>query len=425
MVYIILILIAIILVAGLEPLSKMIKVPFSFFLILFGVLASTYGVYDFFEYLENINSSISEIAILSKISLEILFLIAGLSLSQKNIKKTKQINTSLTLIPTLIEWGLMSIITYFIINNFSFMNDFSITFIEACLVMSIFAMSTSIVVIPKIINIKESGKKDIILDQVSFTSVVDNFILIPIISIFIMLIQSENIFDINLTMFDMFYNTIIVLVAIVASYFIGYIYGYLVALLFNKLEKNNYLTPILTAIIILIGSLLVIKMTGLFGLGMNLITAFAIGIAFDSRAKTPAIKIKAHKVVGKIYLNVFMPIIFIYIGVNLKLNLMLNLSNLLIVALLILLAVLIKTSVATFYLKIKGYNKSQRKVTNSFLIVKGVMLFYYIALFSQVFVALELYELTDFMNLLATVALLITYPISVVLVNKNIKEMQR
>ncbi len=396
----------------LKKVSNVIKIPVILLLIAFGILFGSQGIWDLFG---TIDSDGSSIALLSNYAIVILFLISGLGMNMKNIKKGGVKTLKLGTYPVLIESFVMATIAYIIFPLIGFDFPYSTYLLIAIL----FAMASPAIIMPLTMKLKQDGKKSSILDVLPGAVIVDNTIPLIFFVISVIITLSIGNGD-SITFLGLTKSISISMISLVIAYGVGHLIGLLLAFL----EKIQKLPIIAYSIITIFISLLMVKLLGTFGSSFGLMIGMGIGVGINFGIKDNKIKGLLLKNVSIIYGLIFAPIVFLYVGTKIQIETLTNMKLVVMLVIITILSIVIKGLISELVLKKYETSDEEINFTKTLMAAKGVAVINLSLAISPGFIAAGLDNQLDFMYVFAAVGILISFPYSIIMSDKNAKQIK-
>ncbi len=396
-----------------RPISKATKIPLVLFLIFIGVILGPYVLK-----LYSVDAPISKtLSVLSTFSVIMLFLVSGLGLNVQAIVSSGKKTLGLSFFPVIIEGFIMGIVTYLIFLILP-IEIFKFSLFGFLMIMAVFAMSSPAIIIPLTLKAKAEGKKDPIYDEMTIASVLDNFIPLPLVILYLNITVAVAAGS-SVNVGDTLEKVILAIVSAFFAYFIGHVVGLIISF-FNKI---NTIPPIVIGIILMIATVLTVMLTGKLGVSYGILIGFGVGLGYNIHSqKAKELEQKVSQKSSLIYTILFMPLIFIYVGTQMQLEL-LTIMTVISLAFVTVLAVVIKGKVSSFYLKKMGSTEDERKLSGTLFAAKGVILINISLVLSGTLKAAGLDNLLQFMYILAVVATLLSFTYSILASEKLLKKM--
>lgn len=408
MVYLILFLVSAVSIIFLSKIAKISKIPVVLWLIFLGIILGSFGFYDFFGVLDNLNGNVSELTILSGWAVIVLFLMSGLGLDIPSIKKSGKNAVALSVLPVYIEGLIMGVITYIIFIILPIQN-FKFGLIYFMMIMSIFAMAAPAIIIPLCFKGKAKDSKSKIYDEMIVASVLDNFSPFPLLITYVIIglaLANGNAISAG----GLSISIILAMVSLVIAYALGHILG----LIFSFILKFEKLPIPLISLFHIILTLILITSLGSLGASYGIAVGFGSGVGFNIGLKDNPNRAKLLSSVQKIYGLFLMPLIFIYVGTKIRVDLLLNPLLIVAVVIITIIAIYIKGFVSSKYLLSQGYSKDDAKLSANLFAAKGVILINISLVLAPGFQSAGLEDVIQLMYLFAAIATLVSVPYSII-----------
>ncbi len=254
----------------LSKLMKLLNLPTLIGMLIAGILLGPY-VFDLLD-----PSILNISADLRKLALVIILTRAGLALDLKDLKKVGRPAVLMCFLPAVIEISAMVLIAP---------KFFGITILEAAIMGSVVAAVSPAVVVPKMINLMEKkyGTEQGVPQMIMASASVDDIFVIVLFTSFLGLAQGEAF---SYTRF------LEVPIAVVSGVAVGLIVGYLLSVMFKKIEIRDSIK----VLIILSVSFLLLKLETLIAGFMPFSALLAImssGISIKKRTGDIAINLSS------------------------------------------------------------------------------------------------------------------------------------
>lgn len=410
--FIVLVLISLALVKFLSPVLKKIKLPIVVVFIILGILLGDYGL----KVNEYIPSLLDNVGIIASIAVLFLFFVSGLNLDIEAVKKKIFSIMPLVVISQGLEILGTTIVALLLFKVLGI--DLNIFYILT--IMLGFSMSSIANIIPIVVNALKSGKKSGVLTEILTIAATDNILPLPFFMIAFVLGQAvEKGNEITFSTFFKISGLSIIAIAILV------IVSYVLILIFNLILKKKINFYIKTLILIAIVPL-EMAITGKIGQSLGLVVAFLLGTSFNILYKKEDkgnISDNFSKILG-----ILIPFVFIFAGMNLKLDKLLDIKALIIFSIIVIVAIVIKKEVLGYlYLKKNKDNDKTDTINESaFLksafIGKGIVLINMSIILAPA-VGMES-DLIQTLYILAAVSIILTVPLSIVGMEKNVKKLK-
>lgn len=362
----------------------------------------------------------------------LLFLGAGYSIDLTPFTKEGKANApkdgstkeglQLAIIPVYFEIIVMTFIGYFLYNNFPGTN-ISLSFAEAGTIAGVFALASPALIIPvcmKYMSIGETGYKNLTKNLI-VASVADNFMPMPLILIFVIMVVGGSL-GIAINPLVVIPITIVLIVVIIAtSLFIGKLMSIAFEPVSKKVKDGKanitlYALLIFITMFVFITLLKMINPTvnGVVGIFGIVFAAFiGTGINFFEKNKLGA---ELGMETSKLFAMFGMPIMFLSVGSSIEITQFAQLPLVMLFIVIIILSITAKSIGELFVLR-EGHTAGDKKFAISTVVAKGITL----VNFSIVLMPIIGPDapLIKIMVSFAAVALTVTLPISILLMNNK------
>lgn len=402
---IILIILSVVAILACGALSKATKVPAVIFLMLIGVIMGSYVL--------DIASKLPHMASYSTLAIVILFLVSGFGLNVEAIKASGAKTFGLSSLPAIGEGLIVGILTWIILSIIPVFDEPSINFAAVVAIMLVFAMSSPAIIIPFNMQGKGRGIKASVFDELTVASVLDNFIPIPIVLVFLNVAYAiEGGSGINVV--AILLQTVLIIVAIIVTFIVSYLLGKLVALC-NKVVKN----PMVMAIITVVFTIVLFFVTGPIGASLGIIIGFGIGMGYN--VATPAeIKFPVLGQAQKLYGLGMMPIVFIYVGTQIQVDQLLRPATVVAFAITTVLGIFFKGFIGKKFLVKNGSSKAEGDYAAYGFAAKGIILINISLVIGTGLTNNGLDYILQMMYMLAAISIIISVPYSSIKLGKQL-----
>ncbi len=398
-------------------INNVLKVPKIITYLIFGML---FGESNIFGSLINLNLFGNEImqqylnAYNGKIALIILFVSAGIGLNLGQIKNNKKKVIQLSFYPSYSEGIIIGIVLFILTLIIPGEFNRNLSLIDAVIVMLFLSMSTGAVILP--ITKKNISTKNIsinkinpLMESVSFIDLYTSFFLIIILSI----ISRQIHLNVAITIFTI--GLIIkIIVLIIFSSLIACISGIIISKIISKIVFN----PNIKAMIVVGLAIIITMILSNLDYAINGLNAFLFGIGYNNfynKNDKDDISIRLNK-----YLDYFgFPIIFITLGATIVITKLFSLEILVISTITMCGGILIKGLVGIYFLKKDNYTKQEKKfLFYSFMAKGNGAVNFGILMLGGIFINSNMGVIVDLLTYLAIIDILITIPISSIMLEK-------
>lgn len=402
---IVLIIISVVAMLACTALAKVTKVPAVIFLMLIGILMGSYVL--------DVASKLPHMALYSTLAIVILFLVSGFGLNVEAIKSSGKKTFGLSSIPALGEGIIAGIATWILLSIIPVFDEPSINFAAVIAIMLVFAMSSPAIIIPFNMQGKNRNIKASIFDELTVASVLDNFIPLPIVLVFLNVAYSiEGGSGVNVG--AIVTQTLVIVVAIIVTFIVSYLLGKLVAKL-NSVIDN----PIALAFIAITFTILLFFVSGPIGASLGIIIGFGIGMGYNV-ASDDSIKFPVLGFSQKIYGLGLMPIVFIYVGTQIQVDQLLRISTLITFTLVTLIGIFTKGFIARKFLHKNGSSNAEGDYAAYGFAAKGIILINLSLVIASGLTNNGLDYILQMMYMLAAISIIISIPYSSIKLEKQL-----
>lgn len=386
-------------------LTKVTKVPAVIYLMVIGILLGSY-VLDIAKFLPHL-------AIYSALAIVILFLVSGFGLNVEAIKSSGAKTFGLSSIPAIGEGLIVGVITWIILTIIPVFDQPSINFAAVVAIMLIFAMSSPAIIIPFNMAGKGRGINASIFDELTVASVIDNFIPIPIVLVFLNVAYAVEGGS-GIAVGSILIQTVLIVIAILITFIVSYFIGKLTAMA-NSLIKN----PMVMATSVTVLTIVIFFVTGPIGASLGIIIGFGIGMGYNV-ATPPEIRFPVLGASQKLYGLGMMPIVFIYVGTQIQVDQLFKVTTVVAFALATLCGIFCKGFIAKKFLLKRGSSKAEGDYAAYGFAAKGIILINISLVIGTGLTANGLDYILQMMYMLAAISIIISVPYSSVNLGKQL-----
>lgn len=416
--------------------SKKVKIPPAILYLFIGILFGVGGlshINKVFYLFGDPNTFIGQgINAYNSVAVLLLFFGAGYSIDLTPFTKAGKANApqdgstkdglKLAFIPVYFEIFVMTILGYLLFNNFPGTN-IQLSFAEVGIIAGVFAVGSPALVIPACMKQMSEGKTGSknLTKNIIVASIADNFTPMPLILIFVIMVVGGNV-GININPIIIIPITIILIVVIIA---LSLLLGKVVTIVFEPISKKvseGNLNIKVLAIILFITMFIIITILKLISPALSTIIGL-FGIVLAAFMGTGINYFEKNKLGPRLGLetsNLFaifgMPIMFLSVGSSIDITQFTRIPFVLLFICIIILSISVK-SIGELYVLSRGYNVGDKKFAIATIIAKGITL----VNFSIVLLPMLGPDATliKIMASFAAIALTVTLPISIVLMNNK------
>ena len=408
-----------------SKLGKHIKLEKQILFLILGIIIGIILNKTGYESLDNIFPNISHY---NMTALMFMFFCAGFTINVKLLKKSGSLTAKLFSIPTYFEAILMSIIIFELVKMIPSVG-YTLGFLEALIIAAIFSTSSPANIIPICSSMIKEGytDKNNIPGTIILSSIVDGFVIFPIIFAPIFILAAQNA-GTNITFYKIILIVLGSIIAIAVSLLLGIIIGRFIiatsSFIFKKFSSDKQ-PKYKDYFIILLAFALSIGITSLLQNIPSLKTAISvfgilimcgIGASINHYDQT-GVKDIIKKDGNNLFALFGMPIIFIYVGTGININSLLNIKQLIFFTAITFTAVYIKGLAAKFVLRNPKYSKGERKFAARCYIPKGMSLINFTVLFGAVFNSKS--SFISFMSMLGAIAVIVSMSVGLPMISKS------
>lgn len=370
------------------------------------------------------------IGLYNSASMLLMFFGAGCSLNIATIRKSGKLTAKLFSIPSYVETIVISVIMFGLLYVLGEPIGLNLPMAACVLIAADLAMGSSAFIIPTCLSLiqKGMGKKHGIPSTMVAVFVVDSFSTIPIILVaLVTMIATASGKTLSIGMLALIAVGALVLIAAVVL--LGVLLGRLITWIATPANKAivknpNKAGPVYLGVAITFGLAMIITMglTKLPAIGMifgmaGILLVCVIGATLKTVTKNgegAAIGMKSNT----LFAMFGMPIVFMFVGTQINLSVLLNPRMLLVGVVVCVLACVVKGFTAKTILRGDGFTNGERKFAAACCIPKGMTLINLSVAFYPVLQSMNLLYLFDAMIMFAAIALILTIPVGVTLINR-------